>query len=108
MAASTARRMPISPRRCRLILRRSPAVRFFTIHSCDDRPYIRAATMKTLLDHLTAGKILPLIHDRLPLCEAARARVSRKRPGYRQAAAETAKIDPSQGGGWRAPLPIHT
>ena len=51
----------------------SPAVRFFTIHSFDNRPDIRAATMSTLLDHLTAGRIRPLIHDRLPLAEAARA-----------------------------------
>ena len=51
----------------------SPAVRFFTIHSFDDRPDIRAATMKTLLGHLAAGEIRPLIHDRLPLAEAARA-----------------------------------
>ena len=34
---------------------------------------IRAATMRTLLDHLAAGRIRPLIHDRLPLAEAARA-----------------------------------
>ncbi len=51
----------------------SPAVRFFTIHSFDDRPDIRAATMKTLLGHLAAGEIRPLIHGRLPLAEAARA-----------------------------------
>ena len=54
-------------------LRQSPAVRFFTIHSFDDRPDIRAATMRTLLDHLAAGRISPLIYDRLPLAEAARA-----------------------------------
>ena len=29
--------------------------------------------MKTLLDHLAAGRIRPLIYDRLPLAEAARA-----------------------------------
>jgi NADPH:quinone reductase len=51
----------------------SPAVRFFTIHSFDGRPDIRAATMKVLLDHLAAGRIRPLIHDRLPLAEAGRA-----------------------------------
>jgi len=51
----------------------SPAVRFFTIHSFDDRPDIRAATMKTLLGHLSAGEIQPLIYERLPLAEAARA-----------------------------------
>ena len=52
---------------------KSPAVRFFTIHSFDDRPDIRAATMKVLLDHLAAGRIRPLIHDRLPLADAGRA-----------------------------------
>jgi NADPH2:quinone reductase len=51
----------------------SPALRFFTIHSFDDRSDIRAATMKTLLGHLAAGEIQPLIHDRLPLADAARA-----------------------------------
>ena len=48
----------------------SPALRFFTIHSFDDRPDIRAATMRILLDHLKAARIRPLIHDRLPLAEA--------------------------------------
>ena len=52
---------------------KSPAVRFFTIHSFDDRPDIRAAAMTVLLDHLAAGRIGPLIHDRLPLAEAGRA-----------------------------------
>ena len=45
---------------------KSPAVRFFTIHSFDDRPDIRAARMKTLLDHLTVGRIYPLIHAGSP------------------------------------------
>ena len=52
---------------------KSPAVRFFTIHSFDDRPNIRAATMRLLLDYLAAGRISPLIYDRLPLAQAARA-----------------------------------
>jgi NADPH2:quinone reductase len=52
---------------------KSPAVRFFTIHSFDGRADIRAMTMRTLLDHLAAGRIRPLIHDCLPLAEAARA-----------------------------------
>src|SRR6516225_8251131 len=52
---------------------KSPAVRFFTIHSFDDRPDIRTATMKVLLDHLAAGRIRPLIHNRLPLADAGRA-----------------------------------
>lgn len=51
----------------------SPAVRFFTIHSFDDRPDIRAAATRALLDHLAAGRIRPLIHARLPLADAARA-----------------------------------
>ena len=29
--------------------------------------------MKVLLDHLPAGRIRPLIHDRLPLADAGRA-----------------------------------
>ena len=51
----------------------SPALRFFTIHSFDDRPDIRAATMKTLLSDLAADRIRPLVHHRLPLADAARA-----------------------------------
>jgi NADPH2:quinone reductase len=51
----------------------SPAVRFFTIHSFDDRPDIRAAATKALIDWLAAGAIRPLIHARLPLAEARRA-----------------------------------
>ena len=57
----------------RAVSSKSPAVRFFTIHSFDDRPDIRVATMRTLLDHLAAGRISPLIYDRLPLAEAAKA-----------------------------------
>jgi NADPH:quinone reductase len=51
----------------------SPALRIFTIHSFDNRPDIRAATMKTLFAHLAGGEIRPLVYDRLPLAEAARA-----------------------------------
>jgi NADPH2:quinone reductase len=51
----------------------SPAVRFFTIHSFDNRPDIRAAATKTLLDHLAAGRIRPLIYARLKMAEAGRA-----------------------------------
>ena len=52
---------------------KSPAVRFFTIHSFDDRPDIRAATMTVLMGHLASGRIRPLVYDRLPLAEAGRA-----------------------------------
>jgi NADPH2:quinone reductase len=51
----------------------SPAVRFFTIHSFDDRPDIRAAATKALVDWLAAGEIRPLIHASLPLSQARRA-----------------------------------
>ncbi len=51
----------------------SPAVRLFTIHSFDDRPDIRAAATKALIDWLAAGAIRPLIHARLPLVDARRA-----------------------------------
>jgi NADPH2:quinone reductase len=51
----------------------SPAVRFFTIHSFDGLPDIRAEATRALLDHLAAGLIRPLIHARLPLAAAARA-----------------------------------
>ncbi len=48
----------------------SPAVRFFTIHSFDDRPDIRAAATRALLEHLSTGAIRPLIHARLKLADA--------------------------------------
>jgi NADPH2:quinone reductase len=51
----------------------SPAVRFFTIHSFDDRPDIRAAANSALLGHLAKGEIRPLVHARLPLAEARHA-----------------------------------
>ena len=51
----------------------SPAVRFFTIHSFDDRPDIRAQATQALFGLLASGRIAPLIHDRLPLAEAGRA-----------------------------------
>lgn len=57
----------------------SPAVRFFTIHSFDDRPDIRAAATHTLIEHLAAGRVAPLIHDRLPLAEAGRAQAMLER-----------------------------
>jgi NADPH2:quinone reductase len=51
----------------------SPALRFFTMHSFDQRPDIRQATMKALLTCLAEGKLHPLIYDRLPLAEVRRA-----------------------------------
>ena len=51
----------------------SPAVRFFTIHSFDDRPDIRDDATEALFSHLATGGIKPLIHARLPLAEARRA-----------------------------------
>ena len=73
MAGSTVRRILDFVSSMRALAEKSPAVRFFTIHSFDDRADIRAATMRTLLDHLAAGRVRPLIYDRLPLAEAARA-----------------------------------
>jgi NADPH:quinone reductase len=51
----------------------SPAVRFFTMHTFDDKPEHRAQSMKHLIEHLAAGEIRPLIHARLPLKDARRA-----------------------------------
>jgi hypothetical protein len=59
----------------------SPAVRFFTIHSFDDCPDIRAAATGTLLGHLAAGRIRPLIHARLKLAAAGRGRALGGRGG---------------------------
>lgn len=52
---------------------RSPALRFFTMHTLDDRPDIRARATQDLIARLAAGAIRPLIHARLPLAEAATA-----------------------------------
>jgi NADPH2:quinone reductase len=57
----------------------SPALRFFTIHSFDDRPDIRADMMRALFAHLAAGEIRPLIHDRLPLAAAGHAQAMLER-----------------------------
>lgn len=45
---------------------KSPAVRFFTTHSFDDRPDIRAGATQALLNYLGNGEIMPLIFARLP------------------------------------------
>jgi NADPH2:quinone reductase len=52
---------------------RSPAVRFFTMHTLDQRPQARAEATQYLIAKLAAGEIRPLIHARLPLSEASRA-----------------------------------
>ncbi|MCC7348800.1 MAG: zinc-binding dehydrogenase, partial [Variibacter sp.] len=52
---------------------RSPAVRFFTMHTMDDKPGLRAESMNYLLARLQEGAIRPLIHGRLPLKDARRA-----------------------------------
>jgi NADPH2:quinone reductase len=51
----------------------SAAVRVFTMHTLDDKPQVRAASMNDLIGKLGAGQIRPLIHARLPLKDARRA-----------------------------------
>ena len=51
----------------------SPAIRFFTMHTFDDKPEYRAESMKYLIERLVVGDIRPLIHARLPLRDARRA-----------------------------------
>ena len=51
----------------------SAAVRIFTMHTFDDKPEIRAASMNDLIEKLAEGAIRPLIHARLPLKDARRA-----------------------------------
>lgn len=51
----------------------SAALRFFTMHTLDDKPELRAQSMRDLIAKLAAGQIRPLIHDRLPLSDAWRA-----------------------------------
>lgn len=52
---------------------RSPALRIFSMHSFDDDPPRRRTCTRTLLDLFARGTIEPVIHNRLPLAEAARA-----------------------------------
>jgi NADPH2:quinone reductase len=52
---------------------KSPAVRFFTMHTMDKTPALRAESMQYLIARLAAGELHPLIHGRLPLAEAWRA-----------------------------------
>ncbi len=51
----------------------SPAVRFFTMHTMDDKPWLRAESMRYLIGKLAEGAIRPLVHARLHLSEARRA-----------------------------------
>jgi len=54
-------------------LHASPAVRFFTMHTLDDKPALRAESMNDLIGKLQQGALRPLIHGRLPLSEARTA-----------------------------------
>jgi NADPH2:quinone reductase len=51
----------------------SPAVRFFTMHTMDDMPWLRAQAMDYLIAKLRDGTIRPLIHARLHLSQARKA-----------------------------------
>ena len=51
----------------------SPAVRFFTMHTMDEMPWLRAESMRYLIGKLRDGAIRPLIHGRLHLSEARQA-----------------------------------
>ncbi|MDH3288717.1 MAG: zinc-binding dehydrogenase [Betaproteobacteria bacterium] len=51
----------------------SPALRLFSMHTFDDNPARRRACTETLLGLLARGAIGPVIQQRLPLAEAARA-----------------------------------
>src|SRR5262249_27914199 len=48
----------------------SPAVRFFTMHTMDDKPALRAESMNYLIGKLREGALRPLISRRLHLSEA--------------------------------------
>jgi len=52
---------------------RSLAYRYFSIHTLDDRPELRARATNELIRLLQAGTIKVPIYDRIPLAEAARA-----------------------------------
>ena len=51
----------------------SGALRVFTMHTLDDKPAVRAQSMRYLIGKLAEGAIRPLIHARLPLKDARRA-----------------------------------
>ena len=52
---------------------RSLAYRYFSIHTLDDRPELRARATRALIRMLQDGAIQVPIYDRIPLAEAARA-----------------------------------
>jgi NADPH:quinone reductase len=51
----------------------SPAVRFFTMHTMDDKPWLRAESMTYLIERLNEGALRPLISRRLHLSQARKA-----------------------------------
>jgi NADPH:quinone reductase len=51
----------------------STAVRFFTMHTMDDKPWLRAESMNYLIGKLREGALRPLIGGRLHLSEAWKA-----------------------------------
>jgi NADPH2:quinone reductase len=51
----------------------SPAVRFFTMHTMDHKPWLRVESMNYLIGKLAEGAIRPLIQGRLHLSEARKA-----------------------------------
>ena len=52
---------------------RSLGYRYFTMHTLDDMPELRARGTRELIRMLAAGTIRVPIHDRVPLAEAPRA-----------------------------------
>ena len=52
---------------------KSPAMRYFSMHTFDDDGDARRAATAALLRMLGDGVIRPAIHDRIPLAQAARA-----------------------------------
>lgn len=52
---------------------RSPALRLFSMHTFDDDRESRQACTTALLNLLGSGAVRPVIHERVPLAEAARA-----------------------------------
>jgi NADPH2:quinone reductase len=51
----------------------SPALRLFSMHTFDADPAMRRVCTDALLDLFASGVLRPVIHERVPLAEAARA-----------------------------------